>query len=402
MLAYMLIVAIAYGVAYGITSTGINLWRAILGFALAFFVAWFGGSLLAVFLIELTQLGDAKNSFLPIIGRGSGWALLGAGYGVYKARHKLRTGEAAPPLSIPKWAGKAALGIFLIGIVAAVALPAYQDYSKRHIGPAAKENPATNWENGVIAQPQPEAKPWELNYKPVTPPTPVPQGYGEINEAQGTRSSFEVRAAELIGRTKSGALSRINASVAQAPRLNERSLPKTDVSRIERAQTWWRTTAGLFIHVVNSSHFNVASIGIEHSPSSCENSSKFTPFVLQLEKFIKPGQEAVAHFQSTNIGVTNSVECLNIVNAWEINPAADPHDSSYLRSPSMTSNQGIASESFKEHYKRIYAAHPDADAIHDSPSFQAWLAKYPAYQRIASEGSTQEIIEMFTAYKNQQ
>ena len=42
MLAYMLIVAIAYGVAYGITSTGINLWRAILGFALAFFVAWFG------------------------------------------------------------------------------------------------------------------------------------------------------------------------------------------------------------------------------------------------------------------------------------------------------------------------------------------------------------------------
>ena len=36
MLAYMLIVAIAYGVAYGITSTGINLWRAILGFALAF------------------------------------------------------------------------------------------------------------------------------------------------------------------------------------------------------------------------------------------------------------------------------------------------------------------------------------------------------------------------------
>lgn len=73
-----------------------------------------------------------------------------------------------------------ALGIFLIGIVAAVALPAYQDYSKRHIGPAAKENPATNWENGVIAQPQPEAKP-DPNE---TTPTPVPQGYGEINEAQ--------------------------------------------------------------------------------------------------------------------------------------------------------------------------------------------------------------------------
>ena len=62
----------------------------------------------------------------------------------------------------------------------------------------------------------------------------------------------------------------------------------------------------------------------------------------------------------------------------------------------------VRDATLKEHYKRIYAAHPDADAIHDSPSFQAWLAKYPAYQRIASEGSTQEIIEMFTAYKNQQ
>jgi Protein of unknown function (DUF2628) len=55
----------------------------------------------------------------------------------------------------------------------------------------------------------------------------------------------------------------------------------------------------------------------------------------------------------------------------------------------------------QEHLRRIYAAHPDADAIHDSAGFKAWVAKYPAYQRILSKGSTQEIIEMFTAYKNQ-
>lgn len=104
---------------------------------------------------------------------------------------------------------------------------------------AAKENPATNWEeNGAVHNKlrlKTLGNSITIHHHP-----PVPQGYGEINEAQGTRSSFEVRAAELIGRTKSGALSRINASVAQAPRLNERSLPKTDVSRIERAQTWWR------------------------------------------------------------------------------------------------------------------------------------------------------------------
>lgn len=55
-----------------------------------------------------------------------------------------------------------------------------------------------------------------------------------------------------------------------------------------------------------------------------------------------------------------------------------------------------------EHYRRIYAAHPDADAIYESANFKHWLAKYPAYQRITVKGSAQEIIEMFTAYKNEQ
>ncbi|MDT4863638.1 hypothetical protein FQZ97_983540 [compost metagenome] len=54
-----------------------------------------------------------------------------------------------------------------------------------------------------------------------------------------------------------------------------------------------------------------------------------------------------------------------------------------------------------EHLHRIYAAHPDADAIFASADFIAWMARYPAYQRIAAEGTTQEVVEMFTAYKNQ-
>lgn len=130
MLTYFLIVAIAYGIAYGITSTGLHLWRAIAGFALAFVVAWFGGSALGTFLITWMKWGDA-NSLLPIIGQGFWWALLGAGVGVYRARYKLRTGETAPPISIPKWVAITTLGLFLIGILAAVALPAYQDYTKR-------------------------------------------------------------------------------------------------------------------------------------------------------------------------------------------------------------------------------------------------------------------------------
>ena len=100
MLTYLLILGIAYGIAHGITSTGPHLWRAIVGFALAFVVAWFGGSLLGTFLITWMKWGDA-NSLLPIIGKGFWWALFGAGVGVNRAKHKLRTGETAPPLSIP-------------------------------------------------------------------------------------------------------------------------------------------------------------------------------------------------------------------------------------------------------------------------------------------------------------
>ena len=54
----------------------------------------------------------------------------------------------------------------------------------------------------------------------------------------------------------------------------------------------------------------------------------------------------------------------------------------------------------QEHYRSIYAAHPDVDTILASPAFQAWSTKYPAYKRVVAKGTAQEVIEMFTAYKN--
>lgn len=51
------------------------------------------------------------------------------------------------------------------------------------------------------------------------------------------------------------------------------------------------------------------------------------------------------------------------------------------------------------HYRRIYTAHPDADAIFDSPDFQAWLSRNTRYLQTPSTGTTEEIIQMFSAYK---
>ncbi len=53
------------------------------------------------------------------------------------------------------------------------------------------------------------------------------------------------------------------------------------------------------------------------------------------------------------------------------------------------------------HYKAIYKAHPDADAVANSAQFQHWLTMYPAYRTVMESGSTQQIIEMFTAFKMQ-
>lgn len=52
-----------------------------------------------------------------------------------------------------------------------------------------------------------------------------------------------------------------------------------------------------------------------------------------------------------------------------------------------------------EHYRQIYAAHPDADAIFSSANFRQWVATNPRFQNTASTGSTQEVIAMFSAFK---
>ncbi len=128
MLELLLIGGTAYAIAYGASASGSANWRAIVGFFFALITAWFGGSILLAYLL----LGvDADQGLLPLLGRGFWWALIGAGIGVHRARYKIRHKMDAPPLSIPKWVVGAVFVLFAIGTIAAFALPAYQDYTKR-------------------------------------------------------------------------------------------------------------------------------------------------------------------------------------------------------------------------------------------------------------------------------
>jgi Tfp pilus assembly protein PilE len=287
MLDFVLTAGIAYGISYWVSSTGLAYWRPIVGFMLAFFAAF-------LVVIGLAASGTDGTNSLRFMGTGFWYALGGAGFGVYRARYKLRTGQNAPALKFPKWIAFSALGLFIIGIVAAVALPAYQDYVGR--------------------KPSVEAMPWEQQY-------------------QGQSQTIEKR-------------SRIDEFLSDAPTTQQNAArANLDLSQFQTPPAKQPATQQ-----------NEARMPIQYGKDD-------TPVDVQPATQLNP-------FEATQA----------------IADAAAPKSQS-------------ADE--QEHLRRIYAAHPDADAIHDSPGFKAWVAKYPAYQRILSKGSTQEIIEMFTAYKNQ-
>lgn len=145
MISFLLVAGIAYGIAYWISSTGLAYWRAFVGFMLGFITAWLGGGYLASML--LFPSGGDGHSMSQLIAKGMGWAILGAGFGVYRARVTLRTGNPAPPIVFPKWVLKVVGGMAVIGIAAAVGIPAYQDYTKgmgsvvEEVGPWSKFTP---------------------------------------------------------------------------------------------------------------------------------------------------------------------------------------------------------------------------------------------------------------------
>lgn len=271
MLPILLIGGLAYGIAYWISSTGLAYWRAILGFTVAFVAAWLGGSIIGALLTS--QLAPAQT-FLNLLGKGFWWASIGAGFGVYRARFKLMTGVPAPAFKFPSWVVAVVGGITVIGIVAAVVLPAYQDRAKGQVTSSRPESISQ------ISQPEP---------------------------------------------------SQIDEFLKDAP---------TDPNPFDKFDP---STA----KPVSNADWDSATI---------------TP----------PTQEG--------------------------SPANDAYRENDMPVSDVAPTQTAET---KQHYRQIYAAHPDADEIVESSAFKAWVGKYPTYQRFLTKGSAQEIVGMFTAYKNQ-
>lgn len=55
----------------------------------------------------------------------------------------------------------------------------------------------------------------------------------------------------------------------------------------------------------------------------------------------------------------------------------------------------------ENHYRRIYAAHPDADEIFNRKDFQAWWVNDAARAALLTNGSTSQIIKLMREFKDQ-
>lgn len=62
-------------------------------------------------------------------------------------------------------------------------------------------------------------------------------------------------------------------------------------------------------------------------------------------------------------------------------------------------NREAEKKASEEHYKKIFASHPDASQIAESSSFSNWLAANPQFQPINNNGTTQQVIDMLWRYK---
>jgi len=69
--------------------------------------------------------------------------------------------------------------------------------------------------------------------------------------------------------------------------------------------------------------------------------------------------------------------------------------------PPQDTAEVVDDRAAREHFARIYAAHPDADNIMNSSVFNAWASQSAERRRILEKGTTIEVIDLFNTYKAQ-
>lgn len=80
-------------------------------------------------------------------------------------------------------------------------------------------------------------------------------------------------------------------------------------------------------------------------------------------------------------------------------PAINNSSAYKVQSPQVQSPTRPANAEKDDHFRRIYSAHPDVDAIAESDAFVTWVAKDKERGRVAENGTADEVIRLLEEYK---
>ena len=186
------------------------------------------------------------------------------------------------------WVPVAITSIVAAGVLAAVGIPAYQDYKQR-LAQSDKKTMA------LASRPVPQT----------LQPTPSPPHDLGVIYAEKVKS---IRQGVL-----SGNIPITKAEFTSTARIGEAYWPSGEVASIERNQTWWMQDGFTYIHLVNTTKRNISTISFTYSSSTCNAGGKESEYTAQFIHFFAPGQEGVVELKGA---WPSGSGCLTINRIW--------------------------------------------------------------------------------------
>lgn len=371
--------ALGFYIAYWISSTGLAYWRAVAGFAVAFMVSWVGGVGMSALVFAVTGTVNIGAATTSLLGKLFWWALICSGYGVYKGRAKFGPKVLADSAKLKNDAQPS--------VRAAAGNDSYAE--------ALAEIEEGRLDKGVWAR--------------------------AFAEAGGD----EPKAKALYIKARAGAMK--GAAVwenTQPPELSdagikargEKATVELDNPAPIRTPKWpiWIVAGALPVYFVvslavsafkaNPSGQVEAEARTGSQPMKQASSGAFS----YEDAAAKAGSQPMAQVSPEQSDWGKSDKPTQTAPGWgdkdamatPAKPNLVPFNGKLDDAPS-TSAQSDNDKAMKEHFRLVYAAHPDIEAVLASAGFRAWLVKYPAYERIVVKGTAPEVIGMLNTYKKQ-
>ncbi len=231
---------------------------------------------------------------------------------------------------VNKWVPFVCGAIPVVGIVAAVALPAYQDYSKRRAmaampvrapaplgqpfepftgkldSPASIPGPQVDWDKSVIVPNVVQTGPdWDKDV--ITTP-----------ENASAQDLYLQKVRAIQEKVKQGELSSVNGTTSLEPPKNLSQWPNAESLKLEQWQTWWRNKGNQFnLHVQNTTPYELTTLALDFGQQGCESAVARRRFYVALRQVVTSGSQALLSF-SPPISISSTPNnCLVVSSAWQ-------------------------------------------------------------------------------------